>query len=51
MSQQPVSQLKNEINIPNKIQDMLPLSLYADLINVSVNWMHPSQLAMHWYIC
>jgi len=30
-------QLKNEINTPNKIQDMLPLSLYADLVNVSLN--------------
>ena len=32
MSEQP-SWLKNEINTPNKIQDMLPLSLYADLVN------------------
>jgi hypothetical protein len=30
MSNQPVSWMKNEINTPNKIQDMLPLSLYDD---------------------
>jgi hypothetical protein len=43
--------MKNETGTPNKIQDMLPMSLDAGWINVSVNWMYPSPLAMHCYIC
>jgi len=37
MSVQPLSWLRIETGTPNKIQGMLPLSLYAALVNVSVN--------------